>query len=367
MRFKTSIRNISTFTSTYASSVSRQASVCLTLGRPSEFAASLSSLGKVAWVRLDNEQVRFTIIPEQGTQVWAVLSIDSIFETYTIQSASPNNTINLELPIEPLHRALKSALSATSASLRLTKKDNIPLLSLTIVTNTVSSGTAAGEFSFADGNGFDQDERAIAMLGGRDRETTITQDVPVRVLNPANVEGIHEPRCREPDVHILLPSLMQLKAISDRFTRLASAAANPTSSTGLANSVTGPRLELCANMHGSLRLSITTDAFSISSRWTGLSNPELDPAQIEGGEEGIRDHPSTRMRELGRNDSEEGWAKVRIDGRDWSRVLSVGRLGGRVIACFAHEHALILYVYLSNDDDGGDESVLTYYISSYSA
>lgn len=35
-----------------------------------EFTASLSSLGVTAWVRLDNDQVRFTIVPEQGTQVW---------------------------------------------------------------------------------------------------------------------------------------------------------------------------------------------------------------------------------------------------------------------------------------------------------
>ena len=41
------------------------------LTRLAEFAASLSSLGKVAWVRLDNDHVRFTIIPEKGTQVWA--------------------------------------------------------------------------------------------------------------------------------------------------------------------------------------------------------------------------------------------------------------------------------------------------------
>ena len=27
------------------------------------------------------------------------------------------------------------------------------------------------------------------------------------------------------------------------------------------------------------------------------------------------------------------WAVVRVEGRDWGRVLGVGRLGGRVIAC----------------------------------
>ncbi|KAI9813834.1 MAG: hypothetical protein M1827_003624 [Pycnora praestabilis] len=320
MRFKSSIKNISTFT---------------------KFTASLSSLGKVAWVRLDSDQVRFTIIPEQGTQVWAVLSIDSIFESYLIQSATPNNTINLELPLAPLYRALRSAQSATSASLRLTKKDNIPLLSLTIVTNTISSGSSAGAFHAGanfDRNGFgggDGEDIHIDLhdAGGHDRETVITQDVPVRVLNAATVEGLHEPRCREPDVHILLPSLLQIKSISERFTKLASTASSSGSSATASlvpsANTPGPRLEMAANMHGKLRLGIKTDALNISSVWTGLSNPELDPSQVEGGEEGIREHPSTRMKEKG----EDGWAAVRIDGRDWGRVLSVGRLGGKVVAC----------------------------------
>jgi Hus1-like protein. len=34
----------------------------------SELTASLSSLGKVCWMRLEYEVIRFTIIPDQGTQ-----------------------------------------------------------------------------------------------------------------------------------------------------------------------------------------------------------------------------------------------------------------------------------------------------------
>ncbi|KAF8849906.1 Hus1-like protein [Acephala macrosclerotiorum] len=336
MRFKTSVRNIQTF---------------------SKLTASLSSLGKVAWVRLDDDNVRFTIIPETGTQVWAVLSIDSIFEDYTIQSAAQNNTINLELPLPPLHRALKSAISATSASIRLTKKDGVPVLSLTIITNTISSGNTANGFlnganadPFGD-NAF-REENLDANMGG-DRETIVTQNIPIRVLTADSVEGIHEPRVREPDAHIILPSLIQLKAISDRFTKLAMAT---TAGAGRgASTVTVPKLELAANMHGSLKLSISTDALSISSVWTGLTNPELDPRQVEDGEDGLEQHPSTKLKAAG----PDAWSTVRIDGRDWGKVLSVGRLGGRVIACFADEHALILYVYLSNYDDGSDDSVLT--------
>lgn len=280
----------------------------------------------------------------------------------------------------------------------------MPLLSITIVSSSFSNTphTAFGGAGTQFNHGLHQgDQDSSFEVGNRsgDRETIITQDVPIRVLGMVNVEGIHEPRCREPDVHIVLPPLIQLKAISDRFTKLA------LTSRSNANGVTtiGPRLELAANMHGCLKISIKTDAMNIASVWTDLSNPDLDPSQVEGGEDGIRDHPSTKMRKLGTADgrSEEGWARVRIDGRDWGKVMSVGRMGGRVIACqsslftcgyevlirslgFCNEHALILYVYLPNDGDG-EESVLTvnvspflfvhginanqkqYYVSSYSA
>ena len=83
-------------------------------------------------------------------------------------------------------------------------------------------------------------------------------------------------------------------------------------------------------MHGELKVGIKTDALRIESCWRGLTNPELDPGQVEGGEEGIRMHPSTRMRGV---EGDEGWAVVRVEGRDWGRVLGVGRLGGRVVAC----------------------------------
>jgi HUS1 checkpoint protein len=250
------------------------------------------------------------------------------------------------VPLTSLHRALKSALQATSASIRLTKKDNVPLLALTIVTTSTSAphsalpagGTSNNDEGFGSGSDFNGGASSFDSAFARERETVVTQEVPVRVLSPETVSGLHEPRCREPDVHILLPPLLQLKGISDRFTKLALVGAKSGAVGGTAAAAATThrtRLEMAANMHGCLRLSIRTDAMSISSVWTGLSNPELDPSQVVGGEEGIRDHPSTKMKELGSADgrSEEGWATVRIDARDWGKVMSVGRLGGRVIAC----------------------------------
>ncbi|KAL2039052.1 hypothetical protein N7G274_008101 [Stereocaulon virgatum] len=337
--------------------------------------ASLSSLGKDVWLQLNNEQLRFTVVPEQGSQVWAVLAIDTIFETYNIQSAVENNTINLRIPLAPLLRALRSAVNASSVSIRLTKKDNVPLLSLTIITNSLTASRPATsittttlnpdnapfpeEFSANDSFG----EANAAGFISHDRERTITQDIPVMVLAATTVASIHEPQCPQPDVHIMLPPLLQLKAISERFTKLALT----TSSSGARDRraadapASSSRLILSANAHGVLRIGVETSALKIESKWEGLTNPELDPQQVEGGEEGVRGHASTKMKE---REGEEAWSVVRVEGRDWGRVLGVGRLGGRVIACFCHEHALILYVYLSNDDM---ESVLTYYIASYSA
>nr|CAC18260.2 related to mitotic and DNA damage checkpoint protein hus1 [Neurospora crassa] len=316
MRFKTELRNIRTF---------------------SKLVAALNTLEKIAWVRLDDDTVRFTVIPDTGSQVWASLSVDTIFDSYHIQSNEANNTINLELPLGPLQRALKSALNSNHASLRLTKRDGIPMLSMTIHTMTKDAPSAA--------------------------------HIPVRVLHPDTVETIMQPKVREPDVHIMFPPLLQVKAISDRFTKLAITTAASSSSSSR-REAQNPKLELSATMHGSLRLRLIADTLDITSVWDScLENPELDPAVLPVP---IEEHPSTKYREAG----PDKWATVRVDGKDWSRVLSVGRLeASRVIACFTHEHALILYVYVRRADDdypgvgagrGGDDGddVVTYYVSS---
>ncbi|KAI1124369.1 checkpoint protein Hus1/Mec3 [Nemania abortiva] len=350
MRFRANLRNIRTF---------------------SKLVAALSSLEKIAWLRLDDETVRFTVIPDTGSQVWASLPIDFILDSWSIQSAEPNNTINLELPLVPLQRALKSATNAVSASLRLTKKDGVPILSMTITTSTAPANGPQGVARFnlnpvnrASGNdpyGDDDDgifaAEPLETSLQREREKIITQNIPVRVLHPETVEMIMQPKVREPDVHIQLPPLLQLKAISDRFTKLA-VASKASSASAAANM--NPKLELSANMHGDLRLRLDTDTLDVESRWNGLENPQLDPSQLTCA---LEDHPSTRFREEGPNK----WATVRVDGKDWSKVLSVGRLDGRVIACFADDHALILYVYVPHHDDPqADDSVVTYYVSSYS-
>ncbi|GFP55484.1 checkpoint protein hus1 [Trichoderma asperellum] len=333
MRFHSDLKNIRTF---------------------AKLTAAFSTLEKLVWLRLSDETAHFTVVPDTGSQIWSTLPMDFLFENCTIQSAEPSNTINLELSLQPLHRALKSAQGSISASLRLTKKKGVPVLSMTITTSTKSSSKfgnappAAAPLkppsSYDDPFGdVDEDFQAagaehthLETSLRREHEKIITQDIPIRVLHPDTVASTVQPSLQEPDVHIQLPPLLQLKSISDRFTKLALASGGSSSKS--------PRLEISANMHGGLRVRIATETADISSGWTDLDNPQLDPAQLRVP---IEEHPSTKFRDRG----PDSWASIYVDGKDWSRVLSA-----------------VLYVYIPHYDDGAaDDAVLTYHVQAYSA
>lgn len=305
MRFKTNVRNISTFT---------------------KLTQSLSSIGKIAWLRLCEDEVRFVLHAPEGTQVWANLTIQTLFDTYLITSAA-NNVINLEVPLPPLHRALRSCALASSATLRLTKRasDNAPVLCLTITSSSSSSSTAL-----------------------------ITQEIPVRVLSAASVESIHEPRVPPADVHIYLPGpLGALRAVVDRLNRLAG------ETPGMLASTSGlTKISVAANMEGGFKMGIVGGEVKVETCWRDLQNPRL--VVEDGDEEGGASTAVATVRDKAK------WAEVRIDGREWARVLKVGGLARRVVACVCEGVALVVYVFLTEEQDL-DQTVLTYYMNSYSA
>jgi HUS1 checkpoint protein len=254
----------------------------------------------------------------EGTQVWATLSIPTLFEDYRISSAN-SNIINLEVPLAPLHRALRSCASASDAVLRLTKRasDGVPVLCLTITTASTST-----------------------FLSG---STLVTQEVPVRVLSATSVESVHEPQTPEADVLIYLPPLGQLRAIVDRFNRLSS----------FSSSEESRKLTLSANMDGEFKMAVNCSGeVKVETKWRDLQNPQL----AEGTS--VEAHPSTKR-------EKKAFASVRVDGREWAKVLKVGALARRVVACFCEDLTIVLYVFLTEDGDP-DQTILTYYITSYS-
>jgi HUS1 checkpoint protein len=204
--------------------------------------------------------------------------------------------------------------------LRLTKRaaDGVPILCLTITTASTSNFIAGS--------------------------TLVTQEVPVRVLSVASVEMIKEPEAPEADVHIYLPPLSQIRSIAERFNKLSTFS---TSSEPV-------RLILSANMSGDFKMALKGGEVSVESKWRDLQNPVL--AEAVENREG---HPSTIR-------DQSQFATVRVDGREWAKVLKVGTLAKRVVACFCEGLAIVLYVFLTEESDP-DQTVLTYYMSSYSA
>ncbi|TGZ84816.1 Hus1-like protein [Ascodesmis nigricans] len=287
MRFKTSVRNISTFI---------------------KLTSCLTPISKTCWLRLSEDEVRFVIHRgDHGTQVWATVSIGTLFDEYRITSAN-SNIINLEVPLSLLHRALRSCSAAVDAVLRLTKRasDGVPILCLTITTSI---------------------------------STLVTQEIPVRVLSAASVEGLREPEIGEADANICLPPLTQVRAIAERMMKLSSAGNDG-------------KLILAANWKGEFLMRLEGgEMVKVESRWRDLQNPVTEDSDQQ---QDLSDEEASRFKQ------------VRVDGREWVRLLKVGVLARKCVACFVEGRALVVYVWLTEEGDR-DETVLTYYMASYSA
>lgn len=245
---------------------------------------------------------------DRGTQVWATVSISTLFDDYKIVSANAD-IINLEVPLQLLYRALRSCSSAHDAVLRLTKRqsDGAPILCLTITTSL---------------------------------STLVTQEVPVRVLSAASVDGIREPEIGDADANIYLPNLIQVRGIAERMIKLAAGAGGDG------------RLVIAANWCGEFLMRMEGgDMVKVESKWAGLQNPVT-----AGAEEGD-DAGGTRVEQM--DDEEKArFREVRVDGREWVRLLKVGSLAKKTVACLIEGRALVVYVWLTEEGDR-DETVLT--------
>jgi HUS1 checkpoint protein len=167
----------------------------------------------------------------KGPQVWAQISVPSVFSDFKIES-NVQNQIFLEFVPASLSKALKSTSGATAIIVRLAKRpsDNHPILAFSI---------------------------SSASRGGHSVE--ITQEVAVRVLKLAELEEMaKEPMCPEPDVHILLPLASDgMRDVVDRMKNL------------------GNIITVSANLQGVLKLRVASDLAKVETEWRDLKHPEI--------------------------------------------------------------------------------------------
>ncbi|RUP48796.1 Hus1-like protein-domain-containing protein [Jimgerdemannia flammicorona] len=155
----------------------------------------------------------------------------SIFSNYRIESVAENE-IYLEVMVEYLLRALRSAQNATEVTMKLTKKQGAPTLSFVI--SSASGGGGGGGGGGVGGGG----ERL--SRGGK--KLDLVQDVPVKVLSPQQMEPVKEP---------------VLRTIAERM------------------KVLGEHVIISANMDGEFTIRVETDLVQVETFYKGLHNPEL--------------------------------------------------------------------------------------------
>ncbi|KAJ3717088.1 checkpoint protein Hus1/Mec3 [Lentinula raphanica] len=227
---------------------------------------------------------------EGGIQVWSQIKIDSIFNSYRIQSNS-NNEITVNLSCEALMGALKSA------------------------------STSAGTSNSTSGSTYETDEVIVKLAKKNDQ--AIEHDVKIEVMKPADVAKLNEPMCPEPDIHVLLPSLQKIRTIVERLRSMSDI------------------LAVRASHNGCLQLSINTESVKVDTEWKNCTIPQM---MREGASQDSADDDPPDPEHL---------FSVLVSVRSFLKFLSSHVVSTTTIACVCQNHCLILYVYIGDVADAG--------------
>ncbi|KAG1896916.1 cell cycle checkpoint [Suillus fuscotomentosus] len=260
---------------------------------------------------------------EGGIQVWSVVKVDTMFTSYRIQS-NANNAITLTLSTEALLSALRS--SSSSASSSSVAAAIIPSYDADEVVMKLAKKNEQAVLSFE-----------MYGMSRSGRRVRVAHDVRIDVMRPAESDKLHEPRCPDPEVHVLLPPLLKIRTIVERLRPLSDV------------------LALRANNSGILQLSINTDTVKLETQWVKCGNPSMAKHEIAQNDE--NDDAEDIL--LNKPDPDKMFC-VLVSIRSFLKFLSSHVVSATTILCLCHNHCAILYVYIGEIADAG--GVLTYYI-----
>ncbi|KAH8081492.1 checkpoint protein Hus1/Mec3 [Filobasidium floriforme] len=270
---------------------------------------SLQSTAKSCVIKLGPESVHFIVSDSEsgpsGVQIWSQVKVVTLFDEYRIESRG-NNEIYLEIGLEPLSKALRSAEMVgttgrdSEAGVKLSKKNDKAVLVFDIV---------------GQGNG--------------PTPISITHDVTCLVLNPSRVAQLKEPLCPQPDIHVHLPSLAQLKGLASRFSHL------------------GSTVSISANKKGEMLFTVQSDGLKMETKWEKLAIPNFNQEADQ--------QPAQEV------DPEEAPTfSVSISIKNLLKFLATNLANTTTIACICDNYCLIAYVYIGEPNEAA--GVLTLFI-----
>eukprot|EP00301_Raphidiophrys_heterophryoidea_P026580 c9212_g1_i2.p1 GENE.c9212_g1_i2~~c9212_g1_i2.p1 ORF type:complete len:299 (+),score=54.73 c9212_g1_i2:59-898(+) len=183
---------------------------------------ALEKVGKIGILHFSQNSLHLINPGElnDDVKVWASLIVDEVFRHYQIESLSDNN-IGCHVLYSHLIQALKSCQAAEQILVKLTKKENQPMLFFQI------------DHTFP-------------------KKMTVTHSVPVQIMSSAQVMELKEPTLPTPEIQVYLPSLKELKTTMERMKSV------------------GEHLVIDCTPLGEMSLNCTTDVVNISTVFRGL-------------------------------------------------------------------------------------------------
>jgi len=196
----------------------------------SKIVATVQKISKDCVLHLSERKVQFILAAELkdgGVQVWSGINAASLFDDYILDSQN-SNEIAFEINLDHLQRALKSAQNAQNIVVKLTKKNQLPYLSLAI----------------------DVQNNQHIM--------TIIQDVPITLLSALHLAQYTEPHLPDPEVHIMMPPLRHLRNVIEKMKNVSE------------------HLTIEANMAGQLTFRVDTELVNIITFYKNLEHPQIE-------------------------------------------------------------------------------------------
>ncbi|WRT63399.1 uncharacterized protein IL334_000304 [Kwoniella shivajii] len=274
---------------------------------------SLAALARSCVIRLSPEQVHF-IVPgnesSTGVQVWSQVKVSTLFDAYKIES-NANNEIWLELHLDSLLKVLRSADSSVGS---VNESRNTASLTESDVTLKLNKKGQQPIWAFE-----------IRGYTAQRKPMSITHEIPVKILSPKRQAELNEPLCPQPDIHVVLPNLLELRNIVSRLSHVAD------------------DVKVSANHDGTLELTAKSSRVNLTTTWKNLSVPTAT-----SNDDSNPPPPPNQM----------FTTSVSIKGL--LKFLTSHLVGGTAIACICEDHCLIAYVYIGELNEAG--GVLTFFI-----
>ncbi|XP_013379912.1 checkpoint protein HUS1 isoform X1 [Lingula anatina] len=254
----------------------------------------VAKLAKNCTVRITASKIYFILserLVNGGVNIWCELSQTNFFSEYAMDGLSEDyNEIFLEVVPDNMVKCLKTAQTAKSVKIKLTKKHS-PCLTF---------------------------EVELPSLTGHSR--VVTHDVPVNVIPRRLWDEFEEPEMPDFDVSIYMPSLKVLRNVTDKMKNLN-------------NYVT-----IAANGSGEMVLKVETDMASVSTHFGDLSNPQWSKENMPAA---ANSQPKDR--------DPEKFAEARIDIRKFSQFLSGQQVNPERVICNILDNRVVHFFLLHDD------------------